>query len=230
MKNKIIGEAKRVNKLWWLIAAMVACWSCGDEQQKVNEEKIYAEYKVWGSEEQPEVTCVLQFKDDRQAIPERLLPPSFVLLDGKELNADSSRYAGVFYERRSPAAAFTGRHTIVYNNEQDSFTESFQYLPFSLAEELPARISRGDFVVKLNNEAKGKFYLSLTDTSFQSNDFYEEVNVRGGELRLDTQQLNRVAPGPVVMELVREEERRLKQPKGKLTITYSLRREFELKD
>jgi hypothetical protein len=230
MKKKTKTGARPANKLWWLVAAVATCWSCADEQRERNEYEYYAEYKIWGSEEEPQVTCLLQFRSDREAMPERLLPPSFVMLDGRELSADSSRYAGVFYELRNDAASFQGRHTISYNNKEGSFRESFEYLPFSLTEELPATISRQSFVVKMNKAGKGKFFLSLTDTSFQSNDFYEEVEVQNGVLRLDTQQLNRVVPGPVVMELVREEERRLKKPRGKLTISYSVRREFELKE
>lgn len=220
---------RRGNAPWWLVWAASAVLACSIRESKDHTSVLYAAYNISGSEDQPEVTCLLQFKDDREARPRRLIPPSYVLLDRLELAPDSSRFTGVFYERRYPAATFTGKHQVSYHNGDQPYTETFEYQPITLAAELPDSISRRDFIIRLNGvEGDRRFHLSLTDTSFASNDFYELVTLSDGVLRLGPEQLNGLTTGPVVMEIIYEEERPLQKQPGQIRISYSLRREFVL--
>jgi hypothetical protein len=231
MKKDYTERAGTGNPLWWLVWAAVMMVACRSNGLRAGESELYAEYQVMGSEEQQDVTCLFQFKDDREARPRRLIPPSYVLLDRLELVPDSSRLTGVFYEMQFPASNFIGKHRVSYHNGDEPFTEEFDYTPFTLASELPDSISRRDFVIQLAAlNGEGEFHVSLTDTSFTSNDFYDVVPVQKGALRLLPEQLNGLKKGPIVLEIIREEDRPLRNQPGQIRISYSLRREFVLSD
>lgn len=70
--------------------------------------------------------------------------------------------------------------------------------------------------------------LVLADTAFATNDINEIVDVDNGNLLITDSMLQRLKAGPVFFEIVKEEERRLQNIRGRITTSYGLKREFEL--
>ena len=69
----------------------------------------------------------------------------------------------------------------------------------------------------------------MTDTSLEGDGVNEVDSVVNGQLDL-REFLPAVANGPLILHLFKEEDRSLKTQNGKISITYGLKKEFELKD
>jgi hypothetical protein len=73
----------------------------------------------------------------------------------------------------------------------------------------------------------------MVDTAFETNDVNEMAVVNKGQLLINEPILNRLKSGPVLMEIIKEEERSIKKGskwRGRLVVSYELKREFELVD
>ena len=160
--------------------------------------------------------------------------PGKVELDGQALDGDSAGLSGYYYEIQKPVDSFSGKHTIVFTNPDDNrYKEEFDFTPFTLAEELSQKISRKPFVIQLKNfpKTKTQLRLLLLDTAFESQGFNDIVQVANGEISITQAILNTLKKGPINLELYQEEELPLHQHGsggGRLSITYGLKREFEL--
>lgn len=214
---------------------MIACKNKDKARDKsVSYDKEYFDYTITAEEGGPYATCMFQYKKgglDGNAIN---IAPGKVELDGQNLEGDSAGLSGYYYEVQKPIDSFSGKHTIVFTNPDDEqYKEEFEFSPFTLAEGLPQKISRKPFVIRLKNFPKTKtpLRLLLLDTAFESQGFNDIVPVVNGELSITTAILNTLKKGPINLELYMEEERPLQQHTsagGRLSITYGLKREFEL--
>src|SRR5688572_12607902 len=100
----------RVFFLCSLFGCIAGCEMPGS-RGKESPGSTYLDYKIWGNENDDEVTILLQFLDGGIYGNTMLLePPAEVLLDGKPLSADSSRMTGAFYEARATIESFLGQH------------------------------------------------------------------------------------------------------------------------
>jgi hypothetical protein len=155
------------------------------------------------------------------------------MLDGTDLNVDSARLTGTFYEAQKPVAAFTGKHTItIIDMTGKEHKQEFEFVPFALADELPEQIKMERFIIRLTGFTKtpARMRLVLTDTAFTTKDVNEELLVKSGEITITPRMWEALKAGPVTMEIYREEEQSLKKNSkqdGRLLITYALKREFE---
>lgn len=202
----------------------------------VNPEAIYFDYKIWGEEGSDNLTVMLQYRFAGKNGTTLLLDePSKVELDGEVLKADSSKITGVFYEVQKPVASFSGKHTITFtagNNKQ--YRESFNFQPISLVNPVPAAIQRGDlvFVFKgLTNEDYVR--VLMTDTSYLSEEINRVDTVRNGRLIITKEDLMTLTNGPIHLEIIKENEWPVKngtREGGRISISYGLKREFNLKN
>ena len=195
---------------------------------------IYLAYTITAAETNEFVTCKFQFLQggaDGEAI--KLKDSASIQLDGKPISPDSSRFNGVYYEVVLPFEDFKGKHTIVFTSFGKKFTEQFEFAPFSLATPLPPVIKRNELTVKLKDFPLNRTPLRLvmTDTAFGTSWINQPVAVTNAELKITVQMLARLKNGPIGFELHREKESALKETTkagGRITLTYSLKREFEL--
>ena len=197
---------------------------------------IYLDYYIWGDEESDNVTAKLQY---RYGGPEGstvvLEEPAQVEFDGELLRVDSSRMNGSWYEINKPVEDFNGRHSIIYtDSHKNQYKEEFNFNIFSLRAELPKEIRRDDLVFELDG-LKPVDYIRvlLTDTSFYSRGIDRLDTVRNGKIIVTRQDLDNVKNGPVSLEFYRDDEKALKQATrvgGRLSISYGLKRVFELTD
>ena len=194
---------------------------------------LYLDYRISGEEDKEAVTCLVQVRrGGREGMPFRLPPPGSITLDGVPLPSDSAGISGAFYEMMIPQEDFAGEHTILFKNgEGGAHEQSFTWAPFHMAE-LPGALRRDTYRLQLEGwPGGGKVRLMLVDTSFSTDDVNRIASVENGELVLPPELMQNLAPGPIMMEIVREETRPLVQGTrhiGRLVISYSLRREFEL--
>jgi hypothetical protein len=149
---------------------------------------------------------------------------------------DSTRFMGVFYEAHKPETAFAGKHTITFTGSDGKiFTEEFEFHPFGLAEELPEQVSRAPFTIKLSGvpARETPFRLVMLDTALATDDVNEIIGIVNGQLNVSQDMLDKLANGPINLEISREEERKVRRGTkrgGKIAITYVLKRGFDLVD
>ncbi len=211
---------------------MVACTNAEKEQQKVGA-GVFFDYRIWGEEDREEVTCMVQFRMGGPEGTSFLLPdPAGVTLDGTALKPDSAKLSGAFYELIRPLSEFQGRHTIVFTDAGGrQHPQDFDFSAFEVAE-LPAKVSAGSFVIQLSGFPDGEapVRLALTDTAFATNDVNEIVEAQNGRIEVTQAMLDKLKPGPIAVEIFRETEKLVNQEtlKGKIWVSYGLRKEFEL--
>ena len=200
-------------------------------------DKVFCDYRIWGEEGKADATLRLQYKmGDGNGDAIAWQPPAKVLLDGVEIKADSSRFTGAYYELIKPAEALRGKHRIVFSDEEGKeHKEQFDFVPFSLSEEIPQTLRRKPLQIKLAGipNSVQSVRLVMTDTSLYSRGINETVTLQNGFLNITEQQLDDLINGPVMMEIYLEEERPIKgdaRTGGMLSIAYSLKRELVLTD
>lgn len=199
------------------------------------EERLFFDYQVSAEEGQEDATLRLQYKlGDENGEALALEKPAKVLLDGEEIAADSSRMSGTYYELIRPLESLKGRHTIVFvDKEGKKYRQDFSFEPFTLAEELPEKIQKRPFTIRLQNfpPSAETVRLVLTDTSLYSAGVNEDLQVKSGEIRIDDAMLGNLTAGPISLEISYEKEEPIRHSAnagGRLLLTYSLRRQFEL--
>lgn len=220
------------------IAAIVTGCKNKDKEVKngIDADWIYFDYTVTAEEGNENATCVFQYKNydaEGKAID---IEPGKVQLDGQELRSDSARLSGFFYEVQKPIDSFAGKHTIVFTNADGrEYKNEFDFYPFSIEKPLPAKIKRELFTIPLKNfpPTEKSVRLLLLDTAFASTGFNDLVPVINGKIEIDESILSTIKAGPINLELYLEKEVPLKQTTkagGRVSITYGLRKEFELVD
>jgi len=220
-----------------LIAAIVAgCTNRDTINKEINYDDLYFDYTISAEEGDENVTCVFQFKKGGDAGKAINIEPSTVYLDGQPIKTDSAKLSGFFYEVQKPLKSFGGKHTIVFRTaDNKQYENDFDFSAFAFTEELPGKLRRKAFTIHLKNfPTKEKAVrLLLLDTAFESSGFNDLVPVVNKQINIDQYILSSVRNGPVVLELYLEQERQLKQHTtagGKISITYGLKKEFDLTD
>lgn len=220
-----------------LLCTFIACKErTSSADGDANPDRIYFDYAVSGEEERNEVTCLLQFRNGGPEGPTLIMEkPAKVELDGKEIEADSTAITGAYYEVQIPLENFIGQHTITVTDVNNKrYTETFRYTSFSLAEELPDAVQRGDVTLRLQGvQNADQLQLIITDTAYATDDVIATLPVQNGRVVINQQLWEAVSNGPVIVQITKQEERPVSngtQAGGRLTLSYSLRREFELVD
>jgi len=202
----------------------------------VNPESVYFDYRVWGDEESGDITVRLQYRFAGPNGTTLLLEdPGKVELDGVAIKADSSKMNGAYYEMIKPIKDFTGHHTIVFTGlDNKVYKEEFIFQPMTLKTKLPPVISRAELVFELDGLAPEDYVrVMMTDTASFSEGIVRIDTVINGRITITKDELAGLANGPIYFELFKEDEKRVKngtREGGKLSISYGLKREFELKD
>ncbi len=228
---------KYAGLVFFCVYLLVSCNSSEIGNSKdVNPEAVYFDYKVWGDEEGSEMIVKLQYRfGGKDGTTLLLNEPSNVSFDDEPIEADSSKWDGAYYEVRRPVKDFDGKHTIIFTDlNRKQYKEEFDFRAISLAAEPPRQISRGDLVFELQGvDPEEYLHIMLSDTSFHSNGIDRIDTVKNGRLYISATDLGRLKNGPVRLEIYKEAEKKIKNltPEGGLlSISYRVRREFELKD
>lgn len=223
----------------FVFAFAVILAGCSNRDRRASEidfNQLFFEYTITGDENLANVTCFFQYKTYDAEGEAVNIEPARVELDGQEIKSDSTKLSGTYYEIQKPVDSFAGKHTIVFiAPERKQYKNEFEFYPFTLEEELPARINRGPITIQLKNFPKREtpVRLLLLDTAFESSGFNDLIPVVNGRIVIGEEILANLKNGPVNLELYMEQEIPLKQATkagGGISITYGLKREFELQD
>jgi hypothetical protein len=219
-----------------LFSFFLSCKNDIGGSKDVNPQNIYFDYKIWGEEGKNDITCLFRYHFSGQnGISLLLNEPSRVELDGEKIPPDSAKLSGVFYEIQKPIVDFTGKHTITFTGiDNIQYKEDFHFRPFVLKSGPPSISTRKNWMFQLEGlQPIDYIRVIVIDTSFASNGINEIDTVRNGTLVIQKEKLNNLVNGPVTMVLFKEEEQPIKNGTkrgGKLSITYGLKRQFELKE
>jgi hypothetical protein len=142
----------------------------------------------------------------------------------------------VYYEVDSTVSGFAGKNSVVFTGPyKKQYREDFEFHPLGLARELPDTIDRKPFRLQLTGMPvrESPVRLVMTDTAFESDWVNELTGVVKGEVDITVPMLRSLKPGPITLEIYREEDHALmKAPKrgGRMSLLYSLKREFVLRN
>jgi hypothetical protein len=141
---------------------------------------------------------------------------------------------GAYYELIKPVKDFVGKHSINFTGyDRKQYKEEFSFKPMRLRTKLPALLGRDSLSLELEGvEEKDYVRIVMTDTVMFSEGIVRMDTVRDGRLHISRAALDRLADGPIHFQLFKEEERRIRngtKEGGRISISYGLRREFELK-
>jgi len=200
-------------------------------RRDIDPDAVFFDYIIRGDEDDSNVTLYLQFRiGGPNGYPLTLKDPAKVELDGELIPVDSAKLTGAYYEIQKPAGSFTGKHTITFTDlNKKVYSEEFEYRPFTLETEL-SEVERGDLVFDLEGlEKEDYLHVSATDTSFISRDIVELDTVRNGKLVIPSHKLRYLVDGPITLLLSKETQKIIRnQIHGRITVSYQLKREFEL--
>ncbi|MCW3120102.1 MAG: hypothetical protein JWM28_4184 [Chitinophagaceae bacterium] len=202
----------------------------------IDNDPLYFDYKIWGEEGRDYVTVMLQYRfEDQDGSTRVLKDPSKVEFDGSLLQVDSSKMSGYFYEFEKPLDSFAGNHLITFTDSAGKvYRESFEFIPFSLKTELPEIVHRKELAIQLEGLQKEDYIRIIAlDTVFKSRGINEVDTVKNGLVIITKDWLKNLVNGTIHLELYKEEEWRVKNATtagGFLSISYGLKREFELAD
>ena len=221
-------------RLFFFLILLAIAGSCKNSDRRDGATGLYANYSIRGEEEEEFVTAFFQFFDDPVERALVLREPAKVFLDDNLLSPDSAKETGGFYEIQLPMQDFTGTHSIRFiDAENREHREEFSFTPFRLIKEVNDSLNRKDMVFGVEGlQDQDIVRVVITDTSFESEGVNEMDTVISQRLDL-RKYLPAISNGPVTLYLFKEEERSLKNKpskRGTISITYSLKREFELKD
>jgi hypothetical protein len=214
--------------------------SCVNRDEKIvkyiDTDALYFDYQVWGDDDKQVMTLMLQFRQgDAEGKPVALQLPAKVELDNRQLNADSTKMSGVYYDYATTVDSFSGKHSIVLTaNSGEKYTEKFEFHPFNIVSAWPDTIHRNGFSLEFSGLDKEDFIRIIAlDTVFKSNGINDVDTVKDGKMMISAQQLKNLASGPVRIEFYKEAERPLKNSTtagGYLLVTYAVKRNFILAD
>lgn len=206
------------------------------KKKKTNPDDIYFDYRVWGNEENSDIVVRLQyFLENGDENTVLLQHPSKVEFDGEVLPGDSSRRNGYYYEATVPLENFAGKHSIVFTDRNEKqYREEFEFPIISLKTEIPAVVSRKELVLGLSGINPGEIVrVLLTDTAFYSRGIDRIDTVRNDSIIITPRDLENLKNGPVYLEIYKDDEWPLKETTkggGRISLSYGLKRVFELKD
>lgn len=228
---------KRAETAWYILLLLLTASCKSKDKPAVDSNNIFLDYQVHATEGDDNLTVLLQFREEnKEGDGLKMGPEGTVILDGERLIADSVKLGGYFYETHKPIDSFAGKHNVVLSfDHQPGSSEQFEFEPLKLLTPFPDTVQRGEIELffeglKVGDEVR----ILLTDTSFINDGVnkLEEV-YKNNELIIDAANFKQISNGPVQLELIREYEKSIKKngrEKGRLLMTYTIRREFWLKD
>ena len=226
--------------LWMLsfsvIIVISACINSAGPPRKIDFDAVWFDYRIWGEEGNDSVTVMLQFHTDGPYGPTiRIEPGGTLTFDGQKMQVDTNSLNGPIYQVTKHIRTFTGKHSIVYIDvDKKKFREDFSYKPFTLVTKIPDTISRKRFSFDFSGlDTEDYVRVLMTDTSFTSEGINRLDTLMNNRAIITREDLKALENGPIQLEFIREREKLIERDgweTGTILITYSLKREFFLKD
>lgn len=218
---------------------LIFLFSCNRKDKRATviteAEKMYLDYQVLAQEGDDNLTVLVRFRDGEEGEALMLPPDAEILLDEMTLQVDSSKRTGGFYEVHLPIDSFQGvHHLLLKQGGKLIHDQAFAFSRMRMQEEPADSLSRGELVFRFTGLEKEDFVRVIaTDTVFYSEGINRLDTIRDNELRISRNDLALLENGPVQLVFSREWEQPFGEkgkPRGRISINYTLRRDFILKD
>ncbi|MCX6317347.1 MAG: hypothetical protein NTW29_08650 [Bacteroidetes bacterium] len=224
---------------FFCILAVLIVVSCKQKKEalstnEVSPENIYYDFQVNAAEGNDSVTILANFREfDEFGYSLKLDTPSVIMFDGTNLPGTTLEIPGTFYETQRSLADFAGMHRFQFNDRGNQpFSDSFTFRPLTLTSQLPPVVTDSILVLEFEGlDTNDLIHITLTDTSYAGEGIERIDTAKNARIVISASELAGLTNGPVQLELARENVRPLLQrrrPRGKISITYRLRREFTL--
>jgi hypothetical protein len=241
-----------INRFVWAAALYIlpvlfitGCMNEKKSDKIVDPDTIYFDYQVTGEEGNDNLTILLQYRDggeEEDAVSAGHV--NSVKLDGEIITPDSTRSGDVFYELHKSIDSFSGKHIIVFKSQDGKeYREEFDFEPLVLLTSLPDTITRDSLVFEFSGiKPPDQVRVILMDTTFGNDEDFvvgwmvnrsETVLPEKRQVVVNAESIARLSPGPVQIEFIRETEKDIDGPGpkgGKLKVTYTIKKEFFLKN
>lgn len=231
----------RVNQLLSLFLSSAVLWllgacASGDKKAEAAEaDQVFAEYQLVAEDGDDKLLLKARFLTDEfgdvVALPEGVE----LLLDGQRISSDSTPASGRYYEVFREIAGFEGQHVLSLLKAGDTVRETrFDFRLFQPAEMFPDTLWREDLVIRMDGlEPEDFVRIMAADTSFLNRGINRVDTVQNGAVHIYRDDLYSLSSGPVQLMLIREWAQPVdteSPQKGRLTQTYSLKKEVILAD
>jgi hypothetical protein len=208
----------------------------GGRQKKFALSSLYLDYKIYGEEGNDSVTVVLQFHVGGEYGPTvGLDAPGKVMLDGQTVPVDSSSITGPMFVITKALNSFSGKHVILFvDPEAHQYRQNFEFRSFTLLSNIIDTIPRSRMILQFNGLRDLDYVrILMTDTSYDSDQINRIDTVIGNQTIISREDLLSLQNGPIQLECTREIEEPIENSPsgdGMISTSYTLRREFYLKD
>lgn len=219
-----------------LLCLIVSCKQKKDAEStgQVPADVIYIDYQVRGNEGNDSVTILANFREfDEFGYALKLDTPAMVQLDDELIQGTTLKIPGTFYEVQKKLDDFSGTHKLRFTDANKKvYEEAFTYQPMVLTSALPDIVTDSVLILELQGlDSNDMVHVVLTDTAYASEGIERIDTVKNNRIIITAKELAGLANGPIQLELQREMVRPVMDRRilrGKLSIMYSLRREFTL--
>lgn len=195
---------------------------------------VFFDVIINAEEGDDKLSVLVRFKDEEQSDFVQLSNSVFITLDSELMQPDSSKMMGTFYESYYPIEQFNGNHILLLKEDENEFQSAFSFESFALLTPVSDTIRREDWQLTFSGlGAFDRVRLLATDTSFESQGINREAFLVNNQLMVNKAELFNLKSGPVFLELIRETEfplNKLSSKRGKMTMTFRIRRQFILVD
>ncbi len=232
-------ESEKKRPVFFIAAVVLLAVGCSSKDKSVfsfNADDIFFDYKISGRETDDKLTVLLQFREGGEkgdAIS--LAGWGKVTLDGEVLPGDSTKRTGFFYEVHRPIADFSGKHSIILSGgDEEEYKDDFDFQRVELLTEIPDTLAREELVLEFGGlESEDYLRVLVVDTSVINEGINRVDTLQNGRLVIAADDFQKLDSGPVQLLFFREFEKPAQNGTnrgGRILITYSLGREFYLKD
>lgn len=205
---------KKITTVICLVIGVTACTSSEiGESKDVNPETVSIQYTIAYDEGNEKVDCEAKFRfGGDKGTTLVLSKPSKIELDDIAIMVDSNKVDGAFYKTYKAVSNFAGKHTWKFTDiNKKTYTETFDFTPFSLAKPIPASIDSKELELFFTGLKNGDMVnVAIKDTSATTTNIDGAFTVSGGKVVIPSADIRNLKKGPLKIDIETKTSQNLK--------------------
>ncbi|MES2775917.1 MAG: hypothetical protein V4722_17205 [Bacteroidota bacterium] len=174
----------------------------------VNPEAIYQEYSITATEGEEYADLTAQFRfGGSNGTTLVLNDDSYISLDGKKLDVDSSGFLGAFYKTRAKIPASPTDHEWAFADGKDkTYHNGFRLASFGLTNKFDKPLKPEDLELNFTGfDENDSIHLNISDTSSLAafRDIDTVLRITAGRAMVPGEQMKRLSTGPLTIQIVK---------------------------